>query len=431
MIVINRWRFSKLNLWAASIGALVLTTLVSCSDDEGNGNPGTGGSAATGGSAGTGGSGGSGASGGSSGSGGTDGGTSCTVAPPSTWAAPNWDANTAEALALRQSLNALTGDTLMHGAETGAVTVDLAGLNSAFEAGTPSLESASSPYLRALVDDAFEEFLAAVGAGAQDLVSAGGDWMPGAEGGIWSTTRAFNEGGLEVRQVVDKGLFGGGLYNYALGLTTGAIDEATIDSLAAAFGANRGLNPGRNDDAVPENQNLHSANYVYRMGFHADAKQALIAAKAYAADGACTAERDAAIVTFFRSWEQGLFARFVFYSNAGATEVVEATDDDGLAGALHEQAEGLGLALGFHGIENPASGPMSAGARVMTDARIAEALGALGVDVSGDLGEATLGAFVADPLGYATAVRTAEEVIAEAFDLTEADLEKYRAPTDG
>jgi hypothetical protein len=208
------------------------------------------------------------------------------VTPPSEWSAPNWEANTQEALALRERLGALTGSALMQGAEAGTatVTVDLAALTTAYEAGTPSLKSAASARFDGVIADAFEEFLAAVAAGAQDLVSAGGDWQPGAEGGIWSTSnRAFNEGGIEVRQIVDKGLFGGALYNYALGLTTATIDEATIDRLAAAFGANPALNPGRNDDAIVENRNTHSANYIYRMGFFDEAKQALIRAKAFAA----------------------------------------------------------------------------------------------------------------------------------------------------
>jgi hypothetical protein len=361
------------------------------------------------------------------------GATSCAVTPPTTWNAPEWDANTVEARGLLERLTALTGDALMRGAETGAVTLTaVTELTAAYEAGAPSLKSVASTSFDGMLGDSFEEFFAAVGAGTQDLVDAGGNWMPGEAGGIWSTsTRAFNEGGLEVRQIVDKGLFGGALYAYALGLTTGTIDGARIDAMAAAFGANSAFTPGRNDDAVEANRNFFSANYVYRMGFYAEAKQALIDAKAYAADPECVAERDASIQAFFRVWEQGLFARFVFYSNEGALGISEAVDDDGLAGALHEQAEGLGLALGFHGIADPASGPMSGGARVITDAQIAQAVGALGVDVAADLGAATTSAFVADALGYATAVGTVEDVIAEAFSLSSADLDSYRTPTDG
>lgn len=322
----------------------------------------------------------------------------------------------------------------MRGVETGAVTLaGSADLSMAYEVGTPSLESATSSYFDGKMADVFEEFTAAVGAGAQDLVDAAGDWAPGEEGGIWSTdTLGFNEGGLEVRQIADKGSFGGAaLYNYALGLTTGEIDGATIDALAAAFGANSALNPGPSNDPVAENQNFVSANYVYRMGLYAEAKQALIDAKAYAVDGACAVERDTAIQRFFETWERGLFARFVLYSNDGSAGVAEATDDDGIAEALNVQSEGIGLAMGFYGLPDPAGGPLRGRARLISDARIAEALSALGVDVNGDLGDATTGRFVADPVGYANAVGEVEDVIADVFDLTPADLESYREPTAG
>lgn len=397
--------------------------LAACSDDVSVVNdPGAGGSGQT-------------QSGGSSGTAaGSDVGVQCSVTPDSTWGAPSWDENTAEPRALRDRLAALTGPALMRGVETGAVALTAsADLSAAYEAGTPSLASVTTTYFDGKVDDVFDEFGAAVGAGAQDLVDAAGDWAAGEEGGIWSTdTFAFNEGGLEIRQILDKGLFGGGaLYRYAIGLTTGDIDAATIDALAAAFGANSALNPGPSNDPLPDNQNVVSANYVYRMGLYGQAKQALIDAKAYAGDAACTAERDNALQRFFDVWERGLFARFVLYSNDGATGVAEAMDDDALAEALNVQSEGIGLVLGFHALPDPASGPLRGRVRRMTDAQIASVLSALGVDVDGDLGDATIGQFVADPLGYASAVTQVEDVIAEAFDLSPADLESYREPTAG
>jgi hypothetical protein len=429
----------------ATVGVVFFAaTLAACSSDESSkANPDSGGSAnESGGSANESGgsSNGSGGSVSSAGAGGSNVGgsnvgasnTGCTVTPPSAWSAPNWDTNAKDVLALRKQLGTLTGNTLMRGAETGAVTVDLASLNTAYETGTPSLKSITPTHLVGVIGDAFEEFVAAVGAGTQDLVGAGGNWEPGAQGGIWSTnTRAFNEGGIEIRMIVNMGLFGGALYSYALEQTVGAINEGTIDTLAAAFGANSALNPGRSNDAVEANQNTLSANYVYQMGFYARAKQALIAAKAYAVSDACTAERDTAIRTFFGAWEQGLFARFAFYSNTGAAGLAKATDDEAIAGGLHQQAEGLGLALGFYGVPTPSGGPMSTSARSMTDERIAQALGALGVNAKGDLGDATFGKFVSDPLGYANAVKDVEAVIADAFGLTKTDLESYRAPKDG
>lgn len=391
--------------------AFVAASTLACSDDDPTGDAGTSPDADNGG-------------------GGAE--VACAITSPTIWTAPAWETNAEAALALRDRLALLTGDGLLRGAETGAVAVTRADLDAVYGAGTPSLAGVSSPYLSGLVGDAFDELLAATAAGPRELVDATGQWSPGPHGGVWSTrTRAYNEGGIEVRMIVNMGLFGAGFYNYAVGLTTGTIDEATVDALAAAFGANPGLNPGRSDDAVAANQNRNSANYVYRMGLYGRARQALIAAKAYAASPGCVAERDLAIRSFFRAWEQGLIARFVYYSNAGAKGVANATTPEALATALHEQAEGIGLAIGFYQLPAAAAGPMQGVARGMTDELIANALGVLRVNVAGSLGTAALGSFVADPLAYAAAVRAAEAVVALAFGLGEAELASYRMPTDG
>ncbi|MCZ7686572.1 MAG: hypothetical protein M5U28_50625 [Sandaracinaceae bacterium] len=181
----------------------------------------------------------------------------------------------------------------------------------------------------------FEEFVEVVAAGPQDLVDESGAFVPGAAGGIFgSDNRGINEGGIEVRQLVDKGLFGGAaLYSYALGLTEGDIDPATVEAIGAAWGTNAALDPEMRTD---------SANYSRAMGYHAPMVESLVAAHAYAADEACVAERDEAIRTFFRTWELSMFARFVYYANVAAVGLAAVGADDDVAGALHELSEGSG-----------------------------------------------------------------------------------------
>lgn len=348
----------------------------------------------------------------------------CTVEPPATWEAPDWDANTAEALALRAQLDVLIADT-MRAAETGEATVDgVEDLTGPYAAGNPSIESITTPFYAGIVGDVFSEFLEITAAGPQDLVDDEGAWSPGDAGGVFgASNRGINEGGLEVRQLADKGLFAGAaLYNHALTLTEGDITPATIEALAALWGANPTL------DAAGELTD--SANYSHSMGYHADIRSSLIAARAYAADDACGAERDEAVVAFFRAWEQSMFARFVYYANAGASELGAAASDDDVAGGLHELAEGVGLALGFRGVPHPASGPLSGAGRVVTDAQIDEMMSAVGVNVD-DLGASTTGEFVTDPAPFAEGVLEVEGIAAEAFDLQSADVEAWRNPTEG
>lgn len=346
---------------------------------------------------------------------------------PGAWAAPSFATNAAEALALRAQIDTLTGNPTMRGAETGAVVVDVDDLNAIYNAGTPVLSSHVHASFKHVVDDSFEEFVPAVTAGVQDLVVDGVGWSPGAAGGLFAATRraAFNPGAIELRQIVDKGLFAGGaLYPYALSLTEGTITEATIDSFAAAWGSNETL-----DSTVVTD----SANYTFQMGFHAEVVAALTDAKGYVASADCTAERDEAIVRFFRAWEKAMFARGVFYANRGDDGLAAAAagdaGDDARATALHEFAEGMGLIVGFHGMPDPSTGPLAGKGRLSSDSDIETMLGAVGVNIV-NLDRSAVGDYVADSSGaFRTGVTALEGRVKMAFALTDADILAFRAPT--
>jgi hypothetical protein len=356
---------------------------------------------------------------------GKDEAPTCKVTPPTTWTAPQWAANTAEALALRGRLDALVGTGGMRDMETGALPLGgVADLNALYNAGAPSLASITGAAFAPVVSDAFDEFVGLVAAGAQDLVDAGGKWAGGAAGGRFGTSnRGMNKGGIEIRQVLDKGLYGGGaFYAYALQRTAGSIDEASIDSLAAIWGSNASLDPNGRQDA---------ANYSYAQGFHGRIRDALIAAKAYAADAACTAQRDDALRSFFAGWEAAMFARAVFYANFAVTELASATGDDDIADALHELSEGLVLALSFRGVAAPGAGPLQARPRVSTDAQIEAMLTSLGLNVA-DLSASTTGSLAVDtPSAFAAKVVELETVVKSIFSLTDADIAAIRQPTAG
>jgi hypothetical protein len=215
------------------------------------------------------------------------------------------------------------------------------------------------------------------------------------------------------------------LYAHAVGLTEGTIDEATIDAIAAAWGADATLEPGTDGDNLTD-----SAGYSYDMGFHATIAEALIAAKAHAADENCTAERDEALRTVFATWEQALFARMVYYGYETSLVFTTAASDDDWATGLHELGEGIGLATGLYGLPDPGSGPLSDGARVSTDADIEAIMTAYGVNL-GDLGASTTGLWVEDVGGYDAGRIAAEQVVMDVFGLTAADIADYQTPTPG
>lgn len=349
----------------------------------------------------------------------------CTVTPPAAWSAPDWAANTAEALALRARLDALAAGGLMRAAEQGTAVIGTAAdLVALYEAGDPSLADVTTPAFDAIVTDAFAGFAAAANAGPGDPIDDEGNWTPAATGGIYGNSqRGMDAGGLELRQIVDKGLFAGGaLYSYALGLTEGTITPATIDALAAAWGGNETLDPA---GALTD-----SANYSRQMGYHGRIAAALTAARAYAGSGDCGAERDAAVRDFFALWEESMFARFLYYANQGATRTAAATSDDNLVEALHQVAEGIGLALGFRAVPHPSSGPLAGRATTVDRRQVDAMMAPIGVDRS-DLGASTLGFLIEDAAAFAAAALEVEAVAAEVFGFTPAEIASFRTPTAG
>ena len=127
------------------------------------------------------------------------GGGACEVVA---WAAPEFDANAETALALRAQLDTLTGgEGLMRGAEQelkGSEVDDVADLTAIYESGDPSFASNVTARYDAIMDDAFADFVALVGASAQDLIDDAGAWTPGEAGGLAGTSpRGINPGGLE------------------------------------------------------------------------------------------------------------------------------------------------------------------------------------------------------------------------------------------
>lgn len=356
---------------------------------------------------------------------GTDTASACSVVDA--WSAPDWEANVATEVTLRTALADLVGSPLMRGAETGDVNLSgLTDLTGPFEAGRPSLASVTHGGFEAAVANSFEEFFDAIEAGPNDLMT-GGMWAPGDAGGIWGDSdRGINEGGIEVRQIVDKGLFGGGaFYHHALLLTEGTIDGETIDRIAYIWGNNAELDPENEDDPL-----VHTANYSHRQGFHADMVAALTAAKAYAEDPGCGDERDAAVVEFFRLWETSTMSRVVYYINQMSVRLTTATTQDEFAEALHQLAEGLGLAAGFHGLPDPSSGPLAGAGRIIEDAEIDDILDALGFDPA-DQGSSTTGTYVESLPAFETAQSDSEAVIRDVYGVDQGTIATWRTPTPG
>ncbi len=365
--------------------------------------------------------------------------SSCAVVPGA-WSATDFDTNAAEALAVREAIAVLQSD-LMNTAEQvtwGDTPTDaptLQELIDAYEAGSPSVKDVTSPELDALVLQTLADWVDAL---AEDPATYlfvdvdGTEWVATGAGGMHERSasddgtrrfRAYSASGVELRQIVDKGLFVGALYNYALSLTEGDITPETVHALAAAWGSNPELvvNPEEGEAA-----NDDSAAYARTMGLYDETADALIAAQAYAADADCVVERDEAIVEFFRMWEESMFARGTFYSGAPRLATLDATDVDTLLTPLHAASEGWGLIAGMLGMPEPTSGPLAGAARISTDADIESALTAIGVNLT-DISEGEAATWlVASPATYNDAfLGEFKDVMQDLWGWDEATFELY------
>jgi hypothetical protein len=338
----------------------------------------------------------------------SDAATGCDVTP-GVWSADGFETNAAGALAMRDAIVTLQDD-IMNTAEQvtwgdePVAAPTLEDLTAAYEAGDPSIKDMTAPALDALIQQTFEDWVEALDQDPATYLFInvdGTEWVATGAGGVHERPaaddgtrrfRAYGAGGVELRQLVDKGLFVGTLYNYALSLTEGEITPATIHALAAAYGANPDLeaSPAEGEPGLED-----SANYARTMGLFDEAAAALTDAQAYAGDASCEVERDAAIVEFFRYWEEAMFARGTYYAGAPWRATLDPTDPDTLFDPLHGAAEGWGLIAGMLDIEDPASGPLSAGARISTNEEIITLLEANGLDLD-DLSAGTTGEWLVE-----------------------------------
>jgi hypothetical protein len=290
--------------------------------------------------------------------------TSCGLTIPATYESAAYETNAATELALRAAFKAYTDK--LKKVETDNTAVTAQELEDLYGAGAPSLKSTSNTYFQGKLGEWHTAFAAA----------ATKTWTPseppGAEGGKFGSY-LFSARGVDLRQQIEKGLFGAVFYNHALTVMNGPLTEASIDKLVAIFGAHPSF---PNDDKAAQNPDVYVASYAERRdkkdaanpGPYLKIKTALITAKAAIKEGdRCKTDRDAALATFRKEWEKALMATVIFYANDAATKL--ATDPatpTTQSNGLHSYNELVAFIHGFKGV--PQSG------RVITDAQLDELL---------------------------------------------------------
>ncbi len=306
------------------------------------------------------------------GTGGTDststgtGGGGCGLTLPATYESPAYEKAAAAELTVRAQFKAFTDP--MKAADLDlTVQPTAAQLTALFDAGSPSLRAITTPYYAPKVETSIGVFVGAAGKTWAPVDPPSG---PGGQYGKY----LFTATGTDIRQSIEKGLFGAALYNHAFALMKGTITEATIDSLVAIYGAHPSF---PQDDKAMTHPDTLVAQYAKRRnkpgadGPYQTIKKSLITAKAAAFAGAsCDGERDAALATFRQEWEKVIFSTVIFYLNDASLKLsTEPATTDTVSGGLHGYGEVVSFVHGYRGV--PQEG------KKITDAQIDELLAAI------------------------------------------------------
>ncbi len=284
---------------------------------------------------------------------------------PSTYDGANFEANAAVENAVRTQLADLTS--AAKAGRSAGTTVDFNTLTQLYQQGSPSLEAITTTYYagRMTGTDGWLNELAK---------ASGGAYTPGeptGEGGVYGGY-LFDEHGLELEQLIEKGSFGAALYNHAITLMEGEITPAAVDRMVSIFGANPDF-PNTDNSASTGNPDVYMAKYAARRdkndgnGLYTRIRDAFILLQAAAAEDRFVAEQEAALADIKELWEKANAATVINYLHTTIT-VLSGTNpsDNEKGGAMHAYGEAVGFLHGWR--------TLPAEYRIITDQQIDELL---------------------------------------------------------
>lgn len=275
-----------------------------------------------------------------------------TLVVPATYDSTTFKANTTTEKAVLTQLTNLVTE-IKKGRVSG-VTLDYAVLNNLYTTGIPSLKDLNTPYYNGKIYGA--------DAWLNELTKASGNtYTPSdvitGQGGYFGKY-LFEENGLEMEQVIEKGLFGSVLYNYLIKLITAPIDATTSDKILAILGANPSLPNSPNKSATNTMPDMALANYIARRdkndgtGFYSQFSFNIRKLQAAVKGGAnYTKERDEAIAAIKLIVEKANAATVINYCKAVTATMSQTTiTDDQKGAALHAYGECVGFIHGWRTI---------------------------------------------------------------------------------
>ncbi len=290
-----------------------------------------------------------------------------TLTLPGTYNYAGFEANTTDNRRVAKDLVNMTNYIKKGRVNTFSLEVDT--LNKYFtNSGTePSLSGLCTPYYRNLIQTYFQEIVAA----------SGNTWAPNATnetGGVFGTGSSaylFDENGVEMEQLIEKGLFGAvnfknvvdGFLNHGLHNSDKTQAEAAIDKAFVHFGAATNFPNGK--PVTGETNDIFHAQYAARrnnLGYYDLLKTNFLTARSAVSGGSSFASsKDEAAMKIKDAWEKTIAATAINYIHATSDRFSKTNPDDNeLAAGLHAWGECIGFLHGLKTVTN----------KKMTDAQI-------------------------------------------------------------
>lgn len=263
---------------------------------------------------------------------------------PENYDGASFQTNAATELAIVDQLAALT--TTLASGQDPAVSFTIDELGQLFLQGSPSLSSQTNEGFTSRVDNWLVEIAAASG-NSFDLQNA-----PQGNGGV-QEGYLFDENGVELRQIVEKGLYGAVLYYQAIKVSYASIDSTTSDKMLALFGAHPDF-PNSYNKSIHPNADRFMAGYAAgrdqdnAIGYYSFMKDAFITLQAASANTFDYAfELDQSLQTIRYTWEL-VNAASTIHSLSLAQDLLKTSpSDQDVVEAVHRIAEAAGFMYGY------------------------------------------------------------------------------------
>lgn len=293
--------------------------------------------------------------------------TSCSdSAPqlPTAYDASTFTANTTNEAELLSHLSRLSSE-MKQGDGVNNGTIDPDTLSYYFELANNSVTTSVTSYYSGIVGNNLGNIKRA--ADDQDAFMINGDSAANGNGGTLGD-HLFDAKGLELEQLIEKGIFSAGLYRKAAReYLTAQSTQADLDKALALFGTNPDF---PNDGGTLDK---YGSNYISDRdaagSFYTNIKAGFIKAQhgINTSDNALLAE---GVEQVKENWEKGLMAQVIYYIYQAVDRVNAASTDEARADALHSWSEAVGFIHGFYEVEN----------KIITDAQIEAVL----IKINGD-----------------------------------------------